>query len=354
MLVPIDGYAKIYALHPGVVTSILVKEGDRVEAGDKVAIIRTEMPNAAGGVATDQQMASINSQTRNAISQIGFAGRHAESEADRLTGMIDGLKKQAESYREQIELENEVVKSQSDQLSIVEPILAKGFMSKAEYERRKQALLAEKQQLLRLKQQLDNATAEIGRSQKERDEAVIAGESDTSNARSAIEIYRQQKIRLAGEASYSVVAAMAGHVTAIQVNNGRTVDSAIPMMLVVPDESPLRADIYVPSRSIGFLHPGQEVRLLYDAFPYQKFGTYTAHIKNISGLAVPGQETDAPFKIDGPVYKVTATLDQQSIRAYGQIIKLHPGITLSADIILARQSFIDWLLDPLRAISHRN
>ena len=50
-----------------------------------------------------------------------------------------------------------------------------------------------------------------------------------------------------------------------------------------------------------------------------------------------------------PVYRVTASLESTQIIANGQEIDLQNGMTLQANIILERRSFLDWLLDPIRA-----
>ncbi len=353
-LVPIGGYSKIYALHPGIVTTLLVKEGDQVKAGQKLAVVRIEMPNAAGDIGTQQQLGSLDTQTGFAKRQVTLAGERSVSEIARLAGVVDGLRRQAATLAGQIALQQEIVTSMAASLAQIEPVVAKGYISKLEYERRRQALLGAQEQLSQLRQQADGVTAEIARTEKERGQAAIVGENDTTNARSALESYRQQRSRVEGEASYAITAPVSGRVTAVQTSIGRTVEGSRPMMILVPDASPLRADLYVPSRSIGFVRPGQEVRLLYDAFPYQRFGSYVAHVENVSKLAVAGEETDAPFKIDEPVYRVTALLDRQQVDAYGRPVSLQPGMTLMANIVLERQSFLDWLLDPLRAVSNRN
>ena len=60
--------------------------------------------------------------------------------------------------------------------------------------------------------------------------------------------------------------------SALQASLGQAVDPAKPLMTLTPRGGALRAELYVPSRAIGFVKTGQRVRLLYDAFPYQKFG----------------------------------------------------------------------------------
>lgn len=65
-------------------------------------------------------------------------------------------------------------------------------------------------------------------------------------------------------------------------------------------------------------------------------------------------DPDVPLQIDEPVYKVKAKLQMQSVDAFGENVSLQPGMTLTANIILERQSFLDWILTPLRAVMNRN
>lgn len=95
------------------------------------------------------------------------------------------------------------------------------------------------------------------------------------------------------------------------------------------------------------MHSGQELRILYDAFPYQKFGAYRGHIISVSHAIVTGAETSGPIVLKEPVYRVTAALDREDIDAYGQKIALQPDMLLKADVLLERRSLMSWLLDPL-------
>lgn len=354
MLVPIGGYAKIYALRTGVVTGLMVKDGDQVKAGQKLVVIKMETPNATGVVGSREELGSIANQTNLATEQIGLAGQRSQSEAARLAGVIDGLRKQAVTVKEQIELQQQVVASMAHSFAEVAPVVDKGYISKIDYERRRQALLSTKEDLSRLRQQADATQADIARTEKERDQAILAGRNDQVTARSALETLRQQRTKVEGEGSYSIESPVSGRVSTIQTTVGRTVEGSVPLMVVVPEGAPVRADLFVPSRAIGFVKRGQEVRLLYDAYPYQRFGSYVGRVETVSRLAVAGQETGAPFEIKDPVYRVTVTLDHQQLKAYGERIALQPGMTLVANLILERQSFLDWMLDPLRAVSNRN
>jgi len=354
IMVPVDGASKIYAMHPGVVSAFMVKEGDMVEAGQKLAIVTLETPNAAGAFGTIEALDSLRAQRVLADEQLGLSRRRSATDTARLDGVIEGLHDQESTIGEQIALQKEIVASTNATFDQLGAVVAKGFVSKLDYERRRQSALAARQELSRLSQQLDSVRAEIARTTNERSSTRLEGKAQQASARSAIEGLRQQRSRVEGEASYLVEAPVSGRITAVQTGVGQTVGNSVPMMVVMPEGARLRADIYVPSRAIGFIRPGQEVRLLYDAFPYQRFGSFGGRVDTISRVAVAGTETNAPFKIDEPVYRITAVPERQQVLAYGKPVALQPGMTLVANIVLERQTFLDWFLSPLRAVANRS
>lgn len=354
IIVPVAGLSKIYAIRPGVISSLMVKEGDLVKAGQKIALITLENRNAAGAFGTIEALDSLQEQRVIADEQINLSRQRSNTDLSRLGQIIQGLRAQEATIKEQIELQQQVVTSTTTTFDQLGAVVEKGFVSKLEYERRRQGALAAKQELSRLNQQMAATQSDIVRTDHERTGLQLDGRSQQATARSAIEELRQQRSRVTGEASYLIEAPVSGRVTAIQTGIGQTVGSTMPMMIVMPEGAQLRADIYVPSRAIGFIKAGQEVRLLYDAFPYQRFGSFGARVATISRVAIAGTEANAPFKIDEPVYRITAVPTLQSVSAYGKPVALQPGMTLVANIVLERQTFLDWFLSPLRAVANRN
>jgi len=49
-------------------------------------------------------------------------------------------------------------------------------------------------------------------------------------------------------------------------------------------------------------------------------------------------------------YRISVSLDQQAIMAYGKSESLKPGMALDADILGERRSLIEWILEPLYSI----
>ncbi|TWB40398.1 hypothetical protein FBZ90_1091 [Nitrospirillum pindoramense] len=95
------------------------------------------------------------------------------------------------------------------------------------------------------------------------------------------------------------------------------------------------------------------MRLRIDAFPYQRFGTVQGRVTQISRATYRNGELLAPITLKEPVYRVTVSLERTSINAYGEKRSLASGMTLTGDVVTDRLHFIDWVLDPLRAIRAR-
>ena len=127
-------------------------------------------------------------------------------------------------------------------------------------------------------------------------------------------------------------------------------------MTIVNADARMVAELYAPSRAIGFTRVGQEVRLMYDAFPFQRFGSFAGRISTISRTVLAPNEVDAPIQgqMREPVYRIRVQIAAQSIQAFGEQIPLQPGMTLAANIVLDRRTFLEWLLDPINAVRNRS
>lgn len=151
----------------------------------------------------------------------------------------------------------------------------------------------------------------------------------------------------------------AGMVTAITAESGQTVAAGQAMASVLPASSALEAEIYAPSRSIGFVKPGMQVLLRYQAYPYQKFGQHTATITEVASTSLRPDEMTMPGAtlpsgaIAEPLYRIRLKLHKQSVQAYGQEMPLRSGMLVDASILLEHRRLYEWVLEPLFSVSGR-
>lgn len=136
---------------------------------------------------------------------------------------------------------------------------------------------------------------------------------------------------------------------------GNPADPTRPLLSIVPEGEELQAVLFVPERAIGFVAPGQNVRLSLDAFPFQRFGAQFGTITNVAHtLLRPEQLSGVGQTPSEPAYRVTVALRAQSITAYGRNIPLQADMQLRANIIFDRRSFAQWLLDPVQSAMGRS
>jgi membrane fusion protein len=354
ILVTDSASAKVVAIRAGIITALSAREGQRVVRGQKLAVIHLEQGGEGSRSAIQESLAAIEAQRTFARQQVALARARAASERARLSASLSGLRQQRVDLTGQITLQEEMVKSAQDQLDRVQSVEKRGFVSRVEVERRRQATLVARQQLGQLRQQFNELSAQESQTRAEISRITVDTNSTIVDVQSNAEALLQQRAQIGSERAYTVSAPISGIVTALQAAPGRSVNSNVPLMVIIPDGTKLHADIYAPTRAIGFVKPGQEVRLLYDAFPYQRFGSFTGRITRVSRIVIDPQELSVPIKIEEAVYRIEVAPEAQSVSAFGEALPLQPGMTLTANIVLDRQSFGDWLLQPLNAVLKRN
>lgn len=121
---------------------------------------------------------------------------------------------------------------------------------------------------------------------------------------------------------------------------GGVVETAKPIMNIVPEDYKLEADVMILNKDIGFVKPEQEVEIKIDSFPFTKYGTIKGIVRNISGDAIQDEKL-------GLVYASRLTLLDNKIKADGQIVQLKPGMGVTAEIKTGKRRVIEYLLSPV-------
>ncbi|SEA43831.1 HlyD family efflux transporter periplasmic adaptor subunit [Alkalimonas amylolytica] len=166
----------------------------------------------------------------------------------------------------------------------------------------------------------------------------------------------QQKVELDARGQLLITAPISGRITNLVADIGASLTSQLPFLTILPENAELRAVLLVPTRAYGFVQPGQDTRIRFDAFPYQRFGLYDGEvIRTAQAIVLPG-EVDMPVAVQEPVYRVEVALAAQEIRAYGNSVPLQSGMLLSADIVLEQrsrsfqQTRSSWLFEPILSL----
>lgn len=227
--------------------------------------------------------------------------------------------------------------------------LAEGLIVEAEYYQRLDAVSQLETLRLQTEARIEEARSARERLAIERRRIDADLERDLADLDQRLAQLKSQRRQTEANAAHRVVAPMHGHVTALQIRPGETADPTRPLMNITPPGADLVAELYLPSRAIGFIAPGQRVKIQFDAFPYQKFDVAEAEILRASKTALLPQELGVASQTPERLYRIEAQLDAQTIRAFGKDIPLQSGMELTADIVLEDRKLLEWLMEPLKS-----
>lgn len=139
-----------------------------------------------------------------------------------------------------------------------------------------------------------------------------------------------------------------GTISSISQNTiGGIVTPAQVLTTIIPADTPLIVEAYLPNKDRGFIKVGQDVAIKLDTFSFQKYGLIKGKVDKISPDA---------FEIEnvGTMYIINVTLDKQSIMIEENEIPFSPGMTLSAEIKTGKKKIIAFFLEPLIKYAHES
>jgi len=346
-LIPAAGTLKVFPTREGVVTAVYVTEGQQVKAGDPLFTVATPEIAADGEDVNAAKLAALKHQKAALGQQIAAEQKNAAAERERLTALVASTQQQIADLRSQIEIQAQRVQLSETLVSAAKDLLAKGYMSAVEGKRREDTVLEHRQTLASLRRQVSEQQSKLAEAQYSLKELPTATARKIQPLRDQISEIDQRSADSKGRGSYVVRAPGTGRASMLQVSKGQTAQLQHLQLEIVPEDAPLQAELLIPTRAAGFVRVGEEVRFLYDAFPYQNFGAYTGHIAELSNTVLTKTDTAGPITPEEPVYKAIAVLDRPDVDANGKQLPLQAGMLLKAEVILARRSLASWLLDPL-------
>ena len=349
-LTPTVGTSKIFAGQRGTIKEVHVEEGKIVREGDSLLTIETAQ-NAENGTDVNATLIrTLTSQRESIGNNIAAEQQRIGSERERLTSLIRGLETEINQLQAQMKMQTERQQVAQADVAAATQLRAKGFMTEVEFRRRQAQLLDQKQTFAALSQQLSARQNQLTETRFTLRQLPTVMAQKVQALRNDLAATEQRIVEINARRAYVIRAPTGGRVSTLQATVGQSVDPQRLQLEIVPENAILQAELYLPARAMGFVAPGQTVRILYDAFPYQHFGTYHGRVAKISQTILTSSVTGGPISLKEPAYRVTASLERADIDVHGKKIALQPDMLLKADIILEKRSLMSWLVSPLTGV----
>ena len=353
-LEPANGVARVYAERSGIVRSIRVKSGDSVQRGDALLTVNGDQ-YLSDGRSLEATLLEELRQAHDRLTDRVVRTRQAQPlDQAKLEAEHESTKQDIELVRAQIEAVRQQQVLLDKQLTHTRRLAGAGHATQAQVDdelAQRSRLESEKTALERTLAQQENRLRQLKMDldllpTKQRDEL---DELDTHLTQ-----LKQQILELEGRRGYILTAPVSGRVSSLQVEEGQRIPTAQPVLVIVPADVAFEARVLLPVEASGFVEPGQAVVIRYDAFPYQKFGSYQGRVTAVSDtLMMPDELVNAPVTPSNPVYQASVSLDRQSVQTYDLDTALAPGMTFQADVTLDERSLVEWLFEPLLSLKGR-
>lgn len=375
-LVPDDRTKLIQPLETAVVKAIHVEDGQPVQAGDllieldatataadrerltqelldaRLAVARSQglldlLEGRAGQPELRGLPESIDPERRAAEERL-MGAQHQEMQA-----RLAQLDAEAAQRRAELQTTRELVAKLAATAPMVRQraenlrvLVERDFVSKDEYLQREMESIEQERDLAAQRSRAIEIEAALVEVRRQR--ATLVAET----RRSLLDMLHEAAQREAGltqeltkarqrDRLMQLRAPVDGTVQQLAVHTvGGVVTPAQPLLVLVPQDHPVEAEVYVENKDIGFVHAGDVVEIKIETFPYTKYGTIDGSLGVVSDDAVEDERR-------GLVYLARVRLARSTLAVDGKTVQLTPGMAVTAEIKTGRRRLIEYFLSPL-------
>lgn len=367
---PSGNIRELQHLEGGIVTEILVAEGDIVERGEVLVkleptAVASDLARVTGrhrtlllqaerlrafiegrdpdfGDIGPRDAALAASQLRILEGQVAAREASREVLVQQLSAQesrLAGLKKQAETTRKHIGL----LQSELDARS---GLAEKGLTSRFQLLRSQQEMNRAQGTLAQIASEREQAERTIAETRGRIDELDATSRADAleelgkvtdelRDMQEAIGKYGNQFERL------DVRAPVRGIVQVLNTHTvGGVVDAGETIAEIVPMNDDLVAEVRLSPRDIGHITAGQAAKIKLATYDFARYGAVDGVLQSVSPTTL--------FDDDGnPYYKGIVRLNQNYLGTDPERNPIAPGMTLSAEILTQDRSLLQYLLRPI-------
>lgn len=370
----------IQPLQVSVVQRVLVKDGDRVEAGQPLVKLDPTSANA-DKTSVDEQLKAAQSEvlrtrtlmqalaapptqgvdlpaklippvwspedTRAARAQLAAEWSDITARLAKFSAEIARRQADIATVREMVAKLDATVPIARQREADFKQLADQGFMSSHANQDRTRERIELERDLATQRARLVEANAALRESENTRASYLAETQHALREREATADLKRTQGTQEQAKANQrakltTLTAPVKGTVQQLATHTeGGVVTEAQPLMVIVPDDARVTVEVTLDNKDIGFVNPGQEAEIKLETFTFTRYGTVKAKVKTVTADAVNDEKR-------GAIFPVILSLDKTTIDVDGKQIRLSPGMNVTAEIKTGQRRIIEFLLSPVQ------
>lgn len=351
-------------LETGVISKILVKEGQAVKVGDILMQIDPSVSKV--NLTTKQNELNALNMTIKRLEALGFDKKLNENDLNALSEdeknlyfhQLNTYKDALKQYDFKLEQTKHSLDGTDAEINRLSSLLKKSsnrlerlqgvqdIIAYKDYENTQKEVLDATQKLSIARQQKLETSKKIGEIKQEISvfkentktkylDELINKQKEASDIKAQINTYmfqgRQQQI----------TSPVDGYIGKLMVNTqGGVVNSTEPLLSIIPANEPLIIKANALNKDIGFLMVGQEVSIKIDTFNFQKYGKLDGKLFYISSDSIKDEQ-------HGEIYEIKVEPKQTTLLVEGEQKSIEPGMSVTAEIKTGKRRVIELFIYPI-------
>ena len=372
-LIPSTQVRPVRALEGGIISQILVEEGQEVKEGEILIIQDPALPdaevdrlqettnliqqdvdrltaelNGSGNTGIGLQDQLINAR----LQEFDTRQASAAAEVDRLAAAIEEARARLGRTEANLTHARQLLGTAQEREERLRSLLD-GAIPQLDYLTAQDQLTQAQDRVESLQQEIAVQQQTIRQAERAYDAALQEGDRLASSRRTEIltQLTQRQEdlanvqgqltqanLRAKGQ---TITAPIAGRIYNLQATLGeRTIEPGEELLSILPDDGHLLLDVKILNRDIGFIQPGMRAKVKIATFPFQEFGTIDGEVVQISPNATVDEQL-------GPVFSARIELAQTTMPLRGKDVQLVPGMAATGDIVTRQKTVLTFLTEPI-------
>lgn len=335
-IIPSSREQVIQSIDPGIVTEMLVKEGDIVSKGQ----ILLKLDDTRSSAVLRESEAKVNNLEAMQVrlkaeaygAELSFPANIDEELKNREIAAYDAHLRQLQDAITSLKQSKSLL---DREIAITAPMVKQGVVSEVE--------------LLRMRRQSSDLALQISeRANKYASDAnneLIRVESDLAQAKENMAM-RADPVERA-----LMRAPVRGIVKNIRINTvGGVISAGQDIMEIVPLDDKLLVEAYIRPQDVAFIHPGQNAVVKLSAYDYAIYGGLTGKVTLISPDTLRDQKRPGELKLDPneAYYRVIIQTDKNDLTdKNGKTLPIIPGMIANVDIKTGEKTVFQYLIKPI-------